>query len=182
MHEPLDLRTPSGKPIPPAWQQALARGEVTPAEIAAYYSGLWTKKVDSTRRTIAEVAARYVEGPHIVTTGPRTAENGKRDYEAELLVLLRQIDSRVPWERDKVVFQERKFRPDLFVRHAKFAVEIDGGVHRIKTKALEDYEKRHYMMLNGWYVVPIANEQIKNKGWQMAQMVVQLLRQWESKS
>lgn len=176
--------------FPPVIQRAIDTDKMTVEEaLQAGYRPVGDVSVhqgiESRRATIEAVAARQVTGPHIINapSGAREGtKNGTRDYEAELLMLLRQIDPGVPWERNKKVFADRDFRPDLFVRASKFAVEVDGGIHRVKEKALRDYQKRQYMQLQGWYVVAIANEQIKNAGWQMAQMVVRLLREWEGKN
>ena len=108
------------------------------------------------------------------------AEKPLGKYEAQLLLLLKQIDPRVPWEANEAVFEDRRFRPDLFVRNAKFAVEVDGGCHRILEKALRDYEKRQYMLAQGWMVVPVANEQIKRAGLQMAVFILKALCRWQA--
>lgn len=176
--------------FPPVIEHAIRKGQMTRDEaIRAGYQPLETPitpadGIHSRRATIQAVAARQVTGPHIVQAPSGAREGSKkrtRVYEEELLMLLKQLDAGVPWEANKPIFTDRRFRPDIFVRTAKFAVEVDGAAHRNEEKALRDYEKRQYMQLQGWYMVAIANEQIKNAGWQMAQMVLALLRRWEGR-
>lgn len=52
--------------------------------------------------------------------------------------------------REHVFHQTRGWRLDLAWPDKKLAVEVDGGVHRIKGRFLADIEKHNALVLAGW--------------------------------
>ncbi len=68
------------------------------------------------------------------------------------IVLKEQIEAAglpVPF-REFVFHPSRDWRLDLAWPGLRFAVEIDGMVHRIKGRFLKDIEKHNALVLSGW--------------------------------
>ena len=56
----------------------------------------------------------------------------------------------------------RKWRFDLAWPELRRAVEVDGAVHRIKSRFLGDLEKNQAATLAGWLVLRVAPRQVKS--------------------
>ena len=56
----------------------------------------------------------------------------------------------------------RKHRADLSYPKVKFAIEIDGMVHRIKERHLADMEKNQLYLKLGWRVLHVTPKQSRN--------------------
>lgn len=56
---------------------------------------------------------------------------------------------------------ERKWRFDFAWPVMKIAIEVEGGVHRIKGRFKGDIEKYNEAMLQGWSVIRVAQDEIK---------------------
>lgn len=56
----------------------------------------------------------------------------------------------------------RRFRLDFADVAAKVGVEIQGRVHRVESKWLADQEKLNLLQLEGWVVLHVCREHIKD--------------------
>ena len=84
-----------------------------------------------------------------------------------------------PWTRNHLFMApERKFELDFCWAEHKFAIEVEGEVHRIKARFHEDIRKHWYAMRAGWTVLRLdgrvirsgegvkwAKEMIERVGW-----------------
>lgn len=67
-----------------------------------------------------------------------------------------------PWVRNHVFYPGRKFELDFAWPDRKFAVEVDGEVHRIKERFHADVEKHALAFLSGWAVLRVDGRSIRN--------------------
>ena len=155
MTEHLDLRTPEGR-------QQFER-EVRP---------LWHRGIESRRRTIEAVAARHVEGPHIVTAGaqrkrtqPGEMNATERRYVNEVLIPDQQRGALVCWYYEAITFRlapHTTYTPDfmVFAGDGITFVEIKGQLRddaSVKFKVAREQHQWAYWQMLRW---------TKRKGWQ----------------
>lgn len=81
--------------------------------------------------------------------------------EAELALQMRALKF-APWVRNLRFLETRKFELDFAWPAWKFAVEVDGHVHRIKERFNADHEKHALAMLDGWTVLRVGGKDIRN--------------------
>lgn len=95
---------------------------------------------------------------HPVLTGPN---KGKKWEDLFAWQLDREM---IPYEREYRFLADRKFRFDFALVPVKIAVEIDGGVHRIKQRWTTDREKGNLALLTGWRVLHVDAVQVRSGG------------------
>lgn len=81
--------------------------------------------------------------------------------EAEFALQMRGLKF-PPWKRNLVFLEGRKFELDFSWPAWKFAVEVDGHVHRIKERFDSDHEKHALAMLAGWTILRVGGKDIRN--------------------
>jgi very-short-patch-repair endonuclease len=69
--------------------------------------------------------------------------------------------------------RERRFRMDFAWPDRRVIVEVDGEVHRIKTRFHADIEKHALLVLAGWTVLRVGGREVRSG--QAVQWVRQLL-------
>lgn len=99
-----------------------------------------------------------------------------------LLDELRQKAPDVSWDVEKCPFKpERNYKLDILIWENRFAIEVNGGVHRgHKDKWRRDHEKMRYCQLRGWCLVPVTNDEILAAPQTIAMQILGILRQWTS--
>lgn len=86
--------------------------------------------------------------------------NAGRRWEVELAA---QLDAAgLVYEREYRFKPDRRFRFDFAFPAAQLAVEVDGAVHRIKSRFASDREKSNLSMLLGWRVLHVTPAQVRN--------------------
>lgn len=144
--------------------------------------------MDSARQGIAESSSTYsalasvfpsraAAVKHLRLTEQQYASLKKRTVKlaAEIVVKPEQPDRYPLMLRDQIVeaglpepFREHVFHPtrgwkiDLAYPMQQKAIEIEGGVHRIKSRFLRDVEKYNEMTFMGWKLIRVTNEMVKN--------------------
>jgi very-short-patch-repair endonuclease len=83
-----------------------------------------------------------------------------RRWEDEFAVQMQE--ARIEFEREYRFLLERRFRFDFALPARKLAVEIDGVVHRIKSRFAADREKGNLATLHGWRVMHFAPAQVRS--------------------
>jgi very-short-patch-repair endonuclease len=66
------------------------------------------------------------------------------------------------WERNYRIIPGRKLEWDFAWVGAKFAVEVQGAVHRIEAKFHTDAEKMALALLAGWTVLPVTGRHVRS--------------------
>lgn len=56
----------------------------------------------------------------------------------------------------------RRWKFDYAIPEIKLAIELNGGVHRIKDRYLKDLEKLNHAAIQGWMVIQVDNNQVKD--------------------
>ena len=59
-------------------------------------------------------------------------------------------------------FEERKFACDFAWPELKLVVEVDGEVHRIKSRFHADIEKHALLVLAGWTVLRVGGREVRS--------------------
>lgn len=138
---------------------------LTPAEFDAHQKRLAKLKASGTVRThilsnTEEVLgfghAQDVKSPQ---TGQKTRQ--RSNLEVLLQEQLEQAGLPVP-EYDVCYLIGSKHRLDVAWDDRRFGVEIQGEVHRIKSKFHGDIVKRVLGQLQGWLIVEVDRESIKS--------------------
>lgn len=77
------------------------------------------------------------------------------------------IDAKLPgtWYREFTFHEERDWRLDVACPwigawNCKIAIEVDGGVHRIKKRFLGDIEKHNALVISGWRYLRVTPAQV----------------------
>jgi len=65
--------------------------------------------------------------------------------------------------REHVFHPQRNWRLDLALPEIKLAIEVDGGVHRIKGRFLADIEKSNALTLLGWRLIRVTPRMVETK-------------------
>ena len=65
--------------------------------------------------------------------------------------------------REHVFHPSRNWRIDLAFPDRKLAIEVDGGVHRIKGRFLSDIEKSNALTLLGWRLIRVTPRMVETK-------------------
>lgn len=65
-------------------------------------------------------------------------------------------------KREFVFHPIRKWRLDFAWPHLKLAVEIEGGVHRIKGRFESDLAKYNALAMNGWRLLRYSSKMVKS--------------------
>lgn len=88
----------------------------------------------------------------------------KKDYNTKTMwAIIKGLIEEMPTPLPEYKFDEnRRWRFDYAFPELKLAIEINGGVHRIKNKYLRDLEKLNAAAIQGWMVIQIDNNQVKN--------------------
>lgn len=93
------------------------------------------------------------------TIAPRKRLDGKR-WELEFAA---QLDNAgLAYEREYRFKLDRRFRFDFAFLEEQIAVEIDGVVHRIKSRFNADREKGTIALLLGWRVLHVTSAQVRS--------------------
>lgn len=96
-----------------------------------------------------------------IVRNDRTDVASKPEYETLLENQLR--DSGVLGiHREYFWARGRRYRADVAIPHCKLIVEIQGEVHRIKGKFKRDICKAQEAILQGWVLLPVSTEQVRN--------------------
>ena len=90
---------------------------------------------------------------------PRERRNSRIEAQLELQMRALKLPG---WVRNLVFLEHRKFELDFAWPSLKFAVEVDGHVHRIKERFNADHEKHALAMLAGWTVLRVGGQDIRN--------------------
>ena len=64
--------------------------------------------------------------------------------------------------REFVWHPTRNFRADLAFPDRKFIVEVDGAVHRIKSKFARDIERHNLLVREGWIYIRVTPEMVRS--------------------
>lgn len=81
--------------------------------------------------------------------------------EALLALQIRALKLPVP-ERNYRWMTGRRYEWDFAYPDRKIAIEVQGMVHRIKSKWERDIFKRAYGLLDGWRVLEVSGETIRS--------------------
>jgi very-short-patch-repair endonuclease len=65
-------------------------------------------------------------------------------------------------QRQYRAIPDRNFRIDFAWPHLKFAVEVDGEVHRIKGRFHADLEKHALLVLAGWTLLRVGGREVRS--------------------
>ena len=65
------------------------------------------------------------------------------------------------WFREFTFHESRNWRLDVACPGRKLAIEVDGGVHRIKKRFLGDIEKHNALVFAGWTYLRVTPEQVR---------------------
>lgn len=79
------------------------------------------------------------------------------------LRLEQQLQAFPPHVKEWFPIAGRNFRLDYAWPDEKVAIELQGGVHRIKGKWVRDFEKRALLMIAGWRVLELDGKSIKEE-------------------
>lgn len=64
--------------------------------------------------------------------------------------------------REHVFHPTRGWKIDLAYPMLQKAIEVEGGVHRLKSRFLRDVEKYNALTFMGWKLIRVTNEMVKN--------------------
>lgn len=82
--------------------------------------------------------------------------------EALLAVQIRDDGGMVPPERQFRPLDDRKFRCDFAWPSVRLIVEVDGAVHRIKSRFHADIEKQALLVLAGWTILRVGGREVRD--------------------
>jgi very-short-patch-repair endonuclease len=115
----------------------------------AEYTGLLTRRKRESRAPATIFAVPRV---------PRKTSRSKLETELEF-----QLQSAGAFCRSEYrPFKERLWRIDFAWPDLSLGIEVDGSVHRIKSRFHGDLEKNAALLLAGWRILHVGREQIKN--------------------
>lgn len=86
---------------------------------------------------------------------PRERSNGEVALEAQL------VEAGLTFVTEYRFVLDRKWRLDFAFPEQKVAVEVQGAVHRIKSRYKSDIEKFNHLTLEGWAVLLFRAEHIR---------------------
>ena len=66
------------------------------------------------------------------------------------------------WEREYTFLEGRKYRLDFAWPGVKLGIEVDGAVHRIKSRFHSDREKHALSLLAGWRILPVTGLHVRD--------------------
>ena len=66
------------------------------------------------------------------------------------------------YQREYTYLKPRKYRLDFAWPKCKFGVEIDGAVHRIKSRFHTDREKHALSLLEGWQILAVTGLHVRD--------------------
>jgi len=78
------------------------------------------------------------------------------------LALALQLDAEGIRYQREFGFCDRRWRIDFAFPEERLAVEVQGAVHRIKTRFKSDIVKVQRLTLMGWHYLPISSDDIRN--------------------
>lgn len=81
---------------------------------------------------------------------------------AALFALHLRADKLPPPVPEYLPFPDRKFRIDFAWPAVKFAVEVDGEVHRIKARFHSDIEKHALLAMDGWVLLRVGGREVRS--------------------
>ena len=67
-----------------------------------------------------------------------------------------------PYQREYRFIASRKYRLDFAWPEVKFGIEVDGAVHRIKSRFHSDREKQALALLAGWRILPVTGKHVRD--------------------
>jgi len=93
-----------------------------------------------------------------------TAPTGEKVDRHPLMLRDQMIEAGLPEPyREHVFHPQRNWRLDLALPAIKLAIEVDGGVHRIKGRFLADIEKSNALTLLGWRLIRVTPRMVETK-------------------
>ena len=94
---------------------------------------------------------------------PKLAKAPKPRSEIEEVMWRQLVQSSLPKPlRQHLYVSGRKFRSDFAWPDRKLALEVDGGVHRIKSSFKSGFERGYVLLLTGWKVLHVGGEEVRN--------------------
>jgi very-short-patch-repair endonuclease len=108
------------------------------------------------KKTEGNVTTHCIERPG---TSSKTVRRSELEEQLKLQLLASGIKGFIHQHQPLL---PRKWSLDFAMLDKKLAVEVQGMVHRIKDKFQRDIEKRAELMLNGWRVLEVDGEAIKD--------------------
>jgi len=95
---------------------------------------------------------------------PKKATTGEKVDRHPLMLRDQMLEAGLPEPyREHVFHPQRNWRLDLALPDIKLAIEVDGGVHRIKGRFLADIEKSNALTLLGWRLIRVTPRMVETK-------------------
>lgn len=88
--------------------------------------------------------------------------NAGRRWEVELAAQLDEAGFFGRYVREYRFRSDRRFRFDFAFVPEQFAIEVDGAVHRIKSRFHGDREKGQLALTGGWTILHVGPDQVRN--------------------
>lgn len=123
----------------------------TPEAVAAF-----ERRAKGWKKTEGNVTTHRIERPG---TSSKAVRRSELEEQLKLQLKLSGLLDFIPQHQPLL---PRKWSLDFALPDRKLAVEVQGMVHRIKDKFRRDIEKRAELMLNGWRVLEVDGEAIKD--------------------
>lgn len=111
----------------------------------------------ATRKLLQAYARKH---PTLAATAQIDAllQTTSRDATPAELALEHQLrEHGVPFEREYKFHPDRGWRFDFAIPHKRLAIELEGGVHRLRDRYARDLEKYNAAQLLGWCVLRYDN-------------------------
>jgi very-short-patch-repair endonuclease len=93
----------------------------------------------------------------------RPLSSGMSNLERAMHNILENADV-PPFEQQYEPFKhlKRNHKIDFAFVPQKIALEVNGGVHAIKSKMSKDFEKAYLLQREGWFYLPVSAEDVKD--------------------
>lgn len=113
---------------------------------------------------MAPPAAAHVLRPLVAGPARAVAHRGAgvSAIHAELLLQMRALKLPRPVVEYENAIPGRKFRLDIAYPDRKLVIEVDGAVHRIKTRFHADIEKHALLVLSGWKLLRVGGHEVRS--------------------
>lgn len=99
-----------------------------------------------------------IDEPIVLVPQPRPVSKLERRFSQQLA----DNPDLPPHQRNYFFLPDRDMELDFAWPMVKLAVEVQGGVHRIKAMFMRDIEKRAFAMLAGWRVLELDDDAIRS--------------------
>lgn len=80
----------------------------------------------------------------------------------ETLALQIRVEKLPVPQREFKPFADRRFRCDFTWEYLRLICEVDGEVHRIKSRFHADIEKHALLVLDGWTVLRVGGREVRS--------------------